>query len=325
VYFSPFVLQPEPGSIFLPTPVALCRVNGTATAACDPSAGRGSSALCGAGSDCIALGDGGYGCLPLCDPLADADAGACQAGQACIAVTHYAGGIDEGTCVDFADGGCASNLPPAEFAPCRTNADCACGLACVTDPNLPVGAQWTASTQFCERSCSAVADCALDEVCLGEAGNRTCRLNLCADTSPVTATCNADSPSGGTCLAQGPAVAGLPFMPPTAALALAGFGLCGSEPALSCIPGLCLQAGTATGACDPAADRSSPDLLCVPGTICDTSGPTPMCTPLCTVPSYAGECPDGEYCLPLPGAATVPGAGNLQGDCLPAMGVDAGG
>jgi hypothetical protein len=240
-------------------------------------------------------------------------------------VTRFADGINEGTCLDLGDAGCAVGLTDSEFAPCRTEADCACGFACAKDPNLPVGAQWTSAKTFCERSCSAATDCALDELCFGEAGNRTCRLNLCADSSPVYATCNADNTSSGTCLAQTTALASLPFMPSTPASALSGFGLCGSEPALGCIPGLCLQGGTATGACDPSADRSNPDSLCVPGAICDTSGPTPMCTSLCTLPNSAGLCPDGEYCLPLPGSATVPGAGDLQGECLPAMGMDAGG
>ena len=322
VYFSPYVLQPEPASIFVSTPVALCRVNGTAKASCDPTAQRGAKELCGAGTDCLRLSDGGYGCLSICDPLSDA--GSCGDSQVCAPVTRYGGGIDEGICVDLADGGCATGLPDNKFAPCRSEADCACGFSCIADPNLPVGAQWTAATTFCERSCNAVTDCALDEYCFGQAGKRTCRLNLCADASPVAATCNADDTSSGTCFAQGLSLGDLPFMPGTSALAMSDFGLCGSEPALTCIPGLCLQGGTATGACNPNADRSTPDQLCVPGTICDTSGSTPMCTSLCTLPNGAGTCPNGEVCMPLPGSATVPGAGNLQGECLPAMGVDAG-
>lgn len=323
VYFSPFVLQPEPTTIFTSSTVALCRINGTAKDSCDPNAQRGSKELCGAGTDCLPLPDGGHGCLAICDPISDAGS-SCGSGQACVPASRFAAGIDEGICVDLGDGGCAMGLADNEFAACRSEADCACGFSCVPDPNLPVGAQWTAATTFCERSCTAVTDCALDEYCFGEAENRTCRLNLCADASPVGATCNADEAGSGTCLAQGPGIASLPFMPATPASALFDFGLCGSEPALTCIPGLCLQGGTATGTCAPNADRSTPDLLCIPGAFCDTSGPTPMCTWLCTLPNSAGLCPDGEVCLPLPGAATVPGAGNLQGDCLPAMGVDAG-
>ncbi len=322
VYFSPYVMQPGPGGIYLASTVAVCRTNGTATSTCDPTAQRGAAGLCGAGTDCLPLPDGGFGCLKLCDPISDA--GSCSAGQTCAPATRYANGINEGTCQDLGDAGCALGLADNEFAPCRREADCACGLSCVADPNLPVGAQWTTATTFCERPCTQVTDCALDEYCFGRVGERNCRLNLCADVAPVPPTCNADSASSGTCLAQGPGIGSLPFMPATPPSALAAFGLCASEPALSCIPGLCLQGGTATGACDPNADRSTPDLLCVPGAICDTSGSTPMCTWLCTVPNSAGLCPDGEVCLPLPGAATVPMAGNLQGDCQPAMGVDAG-
>ena len=118
VYFSPFVLQPEPATIFTTAAVALCRVNGKATASCDPSAARGAAGLCGAGTDCFPLGDGGYGCLTLCDPLS-VKPSSCAAGQTCAPITRFAGGIDEGICVDLADGGCAMGLPSAEFEPCR--------------------------------------------------------------------------------------------------------------------------------------------------------------------------------------------------------------
>ena len=96
---------------------------------------------------------------------------------------------------------------------------------------------------------------------------------------------------------------------------------------------VCLQAGTATGACDPSADRSHPASLCVPGAVCDDSGPTPMCTWLCNFGSTATSvpaCPAGQFCVPSSSYLSQVSDDYLeeevaiQGDCLPALGVDAG-
>jgi hypothetical protein len=310
VYFSPFVEQwVSVDDTETVEPVAVCRANGAAMGNCSPLAPRGSTGLCGAGTDCLPLADGGFACLPLCDP----DAGGCPVGEACIRATFNAYGVDEGICLALGDGGCAAGLPDDELAPCLGSADCSCGLGCFEN--------WSTGHFQCQRPCSAAADCPLDEVCFGEAGSRSCQLNSCSGSSAI---CDADTRGGGTCL-----VVPESAIPPDA--------ISHRPPETQGLPDICIQAGTATGACDPSADRSRPDLLCVPGAICDPSGPSPMCTPLCVAGAGASAgvapCPSGQYCVPsasyliLPAgyySLGPPSGSSVQGSCLPALGVDAG-
>jgi hypothetical protein len=141
-------------------------------------------------------------------------------------------------------------------------------------------------------------------------------LNRCAGTAGV---CDADLTSGGTCVVE--TVAALP-----------SDAFPRAPPEAPSLVDVCWQAGTATGACDPSADRSHPASLCVPGAVCDDSGPTPMCTWLCTYGSTATApaCPAGQFCVASSTYLTqvsdyyLEDSVAIQGDCLPALGVDAG-
>ena len=123
-------------------------------------------------------------------------------------------------------------------------------------------------------------------------------------------TCPADTLNGGTCLtAEYPLPAGFPqsAIYPNVTGDISNTALC-------------YQGGTATGACDPNADRSHPELLCVAGSRCSTAGPTPMCTPACTYQDM--DFADGFPTLPATGCSV--GQVCIDQVCLPALGVDAG-
>ncbi len=213
VYFSPFEDQWDSwvaGQSEITAPIATCRVDGTAQTTCSPAAMRASSGLCGAGADCLPVADG-YACQSLCDPAVDA--GSCGSGQACVPLTRNIGGMDEGACLTLADGGCPVGLSSNEFASCLSDADCACGLGCspdpaLGDPNAPVAS-------FCERPCTAAADCALEEFCYDDQGQLSCRLSLCSlgSLSAPSAVCGADAQADGTCLVESPALLAPSFLP----------------------------------------------------------------------------------------------------------------
>ena len=150
----------------------------------------------------------------VCESLCDVSSGnPCQRDQFCSPVKSFYGGTGEGTCQPRADAGCAAGHPGYdEFGFCRSNADCACGLACIADLSLPQAYGSDGGAAFCERPCSSSGDCpGLFEICYGPVGHAFCRINTCSNglnegTShslgsafSVDQICQNDS-VGGTCL-----------------------------------------------------------------------------------------------------------------------------
>ncbi len=235
--------------------VAVCEQGGASTSTCNTGALRTDpGALCVAGNICVAAADGGTAgsCQAGCDPL---DGGFCATGLGCGAIDPTGTFLDFGACFTQA-GTCLQGFPfDNEMAACSAAAGCGClggvEIECFPDPNIGTALNPYRTDTYCERLCSTSGDCPVPSTtCL----NSWCSYDFCGRTpsghdagSGYDLPCNAAGQADGTCL---------PIATSSA------------DPAY----GLCLQGGSAKGACDPTAGRGDPGGLCDAGSYCEPFG-----------------------------------------------------
>jgi hypothetical protein len=268
--------------------IAVCLQGGSSTTTCSGTALRtDSSSLCVAGDVCVAGADAGS-CRPGCQPN---DGGACPSGLGCGAIDPSGTFQDFGACFTVA-GSCLQGFPfDNEMAACSASAGCGClpgsiDIECFPDSNIGTALNPYAVNTYCERFCSTTSDCAVPSTtCL----NSWCSYDFCGRTpsghdagSGYDLPCDAASQADGTCL---------PIATTT------------HDPAY----GLCLQGGSATSACVPAADRADPAGLCGAGNYCEQlgdggSGCLPACNPQ---KGSTAACSGGLTCTGVLSGASV--------------------
>ncbi len=174
--------------------------------------------------------------------------------------------------------GCNPNAPAVEYLSCASPEGCGCPLLCVRD---------ALAGQVCEYPCAQTSDCPdLLTICNGT----NCQLNACGPgtgNGSYNSFCNVVGTNDGTCtplqLANGTV-----------------YGVCG-------------QGGSASTACDYAANRQDlaqvcqADFVCIGGAI----GQGGVCGQACDPNGGALGCPAGQQCAltvddPLAGACYTP-------------------